>query len=75
MINNNLNQNKESKEEYLKLRIINHNENEIRNVVKDKLNQNYLQKLYTTISNLNYKIDIYLISNNVNTLFSLKQLF
>ena len=70
-----LNQNKESKDEYLKLRNINQSENEIRNFLIDKLNQRNLQKLYSTISNLNYKINMYLISNNINPLFSLKLLF
>ena len=70
-----LNQNKEEKEDYLKLRNIFLNENEIKIFFKNKLNQSNLQKLHSTISNLNYSINLYLTSNNVNPLISLKQLF
>ena len=70
-----LNLNKETKEDYLKLRNIFFSENDIKNFFKDKLNQENLRKLSSFISNLNYIINMYYASNNVNPIFSLRQLF
>ena len=70
-----LNKNKENNEEYLKLRNIILNENDIKNFFKDNFNQPVLQKLYKQIVNLNYSINKYFNTNNVNPIISLKKLF
>ena len=70
-----LNLNKETKEDYLKLRNIFFSENDIKIFFIDKLNQGNLKKLFSFISNLNYIINMYYTSNNVNPIFSLRQLF
>ena len=70
-----LNKNKESQEEYLKLRNIILNENDIRAFFKDNLKEKELQKLFNRIININFSLNSYFTSNNVNPLFSLKKLF
>ena len=70
-----LNKNKETHEEYLKLRNIFLNEENIKNFLKDNFDRKELDKLCSLISNLNYSINTLYISNNVNPLFSLKKLF
>ena len=70
-----LNKNKESHEEYLKLRNIILNEEDIKSFFKDNFDAKKNEKLYKQIVELNYSINTYFTSNNVNPLFSLKQLF
>ena len=70
-----LNKNKESNEEYLKLRNIILNENELKYFFKDNFNKEELQKIYTKILNLKYSLNKIIPSNNVNPIISLRQLF
>ena len=70
-----LNKNRESQEEYLKLRNIILNENDIKAFFKDNFNEKELQKLFNQIININYSLNTYFTSNNVNPLISLKKLF
>ena len=70
-----LNKNKESHEEYLKLRNIFLNENDIKDLFKENFEQKNLEKLYQQILNLKFSINTYFTSNNVNPIISLKNLF
>ena len=70
-----LNKNKESDEEYLKLRNIVLNENDIKDLFKDNFDQKNLEKLHEQIVNLKFSLNTHFTSNNVNPIISLKRLF
>ena len=70
-----LNKNKESQEEYLKLRNIYLNEDELKSFQNNKFKEKEMQKLYSQILKVNYSLNKFIISNNVNPIFSLNKLF